>query len=61
MIEVIRCERCEEVLKPERVVWLEFSNTDGKYYKELPEGHISQGGFCFGQTCARKQLKEDHV
>jgi hypothetical protein len=46
-------------------VWLELSNTDGKYYKidelskrSIPEGHISQGAFPFGSTCAKEQLKE---
>jgi hypothetical protein len=60
-METIRCERCNEVLKPEMVIWLELSITDGKYYANFPEGHITQGGFSFGQTCAGKQLKEDHV
>lgn len=53
-----KCERCGEILVAERVVWLELSQTDGKYYRTLPVGHISQGGFPFGSTCAEKQLKE---
>jgi hypothetical protein len=64
--EIIKCERCGEALKPGRVVWLELSNTDGKYYRIreltercIPEGHTSQGAFPFGSTCADKQLKED--
>jgi hypothetical protein len=59
------CQRCGEVLKDERVVWLELSNTDGKYYKidelaerSIPEDHISQGAFPFGSTCAKKQIEE---
>ena len=60
-MDIIRCTRCEyHDLDGKRVVWLEFSNTDGKYYKELPEGHTSQGGFPFGTACAKTQLKEDH-
>ena len=59
-MEKIRCERCEEVLKPDNVIWLELSNTNGKYYACVPDGHISQGGFPFGYTCSRTQLKEDH-
>ena len=55
----IFCERCGQPLNKKRVVWLELSNTDGKYYKEIPEGHISQGGFAFGKACSIKQLKED--
>jgi hypothetical protein len=60
-----RCERCGEVLKDKRVVWLELSNTDGKYYeinelteRSIPEGHVSQGAFPFGATCAKKQIQE---
>lgn len=55
-IAVERCQRCGEELHPDRVEWLELSNTDGKYYRAIPEGHISQGAFPFGQTCATKQL-----
>ena len=59
-IQVIRCERCSEILKPETAVWLELSITDGKYYPlgKLPKGHESQGGFSFGSACAKTQLKE---
>lgn len=59
VLKVIKCERCGEVLQPERVVWLELSITDGKYYFTLPEDHESQGGFAFGSTCARKQIEEN--
>jgi len=57
-VQVIRCEKCNEILKPETTVWLELSNTDGKYYPDgqLPEGHISQGGFSFGKACAKRVL-----
>ena len=55
----IHCERCNEKLDPKRVVWLELSNTDGKYYEELPEGHVSQGGFPFGRSCAKTELNEN--
>jgi hypothetical protein len=50
----IRCEKCNEVLNPKKVVYLELSNTDGKYYETIPEGHVSQGEFPFGKTCAEK-------
>lgn len=49
----IRCERCGEELKQTQAVWLELSLTDGRYYKDLPGGHESQGGFAFGKTCAK--------
>lgn len=51
-----RCERCNEVLKPDRIVWLELSITDGQYYEEVPAGHESQGLFSFGITCAAKEI-----
>jgi len=56
--EIIKCERCGEILIPNRVKWLELSQTDGNYYVEIPKGHISQGAFSFGTTCATIQLKE---
>lgn len=59
MANVIKCERCEEVLNPKKVKWLELSQTDGNYYVDkLPVGHISQGAFSFGTACATKQIKE---
>jgi len=58
LIERSRCERCGEILK--KVIWLEFSNTDGLYYTDIPDGHVSQGIFPFGSSCAKTQLKEDH-
>lgn len=58
MNQIIRCERCNEKLNPKKVIWLELSITDGKYYSELPEGHESQGGFSFGKACSIKQLQE---
>jgi hypothetical protein len=54
--ETHRCERCGERLKATAVVWLEFSTTDGKYYTEIPKGHVSQGMFAFGKICAKNQL-----
>lgn len=50
--ETTRCERCNERLNPETVVWLELSQTDGRYYRTLPRGHKSQGSFPFGRACA---------
>jgi len=57
--QTIYCERCGEKLNPKTSVWLELSMTDGNYYKEIPEGHDSQGGFSFGKACAKSQLKEE--
>ena len=52
------CENCERKLDETKIVWLELSLTDGKYYLEIPEGHESQGGFAFGAACAAKELKK---
>ena len=30
--QTIWCERCGEKLNPKTAVWLELSNTDGRYY-----------------------------
>ena len=57
--QTIWCERCGEKLNPKTAVWLELSMTDGNYYKEIPDGHDSQGGFSFGKACAKSQLKEN--
>jgi len=46
------CTRCGRKITG-KLVQLELSNTDGKYYKELPEGHESQGWFYFGETCSK--------
>jgi hypothetical protein len=59
--QVIRCERCNEVLNPAKAVWLELSITDAKYYPPtcFPKTHESQGGFSFGKDCARTVLTKD--
>ena len=54
----VTCERCGEFIDTSAVKWLELSNTDGNYYVEIPEGHVSQGGFSFGIECATRQLNE---
>lgn len=52
------CECCEKPIKKGRAVWLELSITDGEFHKEIPKGHMSQGMFSFGSTCAKKELKK---
>ena len=54
----IRCTKCKEILTSKKIVWLELSNSDGNYYVEIPDGHISQGGFPFGSTCSKKIVNE---
>jgi hypothetical protein len=56
----IYCERCKEVLKPDRIVWLEYSQTDQKYYRVLPEEHLSQGCFPFGSGCAKIETQNSN-
>lgn len=53
----MNCECCNKELTSNKVVWLELSQTDNRYYEEIPEGHISQGAFPFGASCAKKILK----
>jgi hypothetical protein len=53
----IKCEKCGEVLDPQKAKWLELSETDGNYYATIPDGHVSQGAFSFGTKCATEQLR----
>lgn len=55
---VIKCEKCGEVLDPKKVKWLELSETDGHYYTQIPKSHTSQGAFSFGTTCATNEIKK---
>ena len=44
-----RCNMCEKPLNIERAKEVEFSNTDGEYYKDgVPEGHESLGWYMVG-------------
>ena len=54
----IKCARCGKELKGEDPIYLELSNTDFHYYLQLPEGHVSQGGFPFGTKCATLECCE---
>lgn len=60
MVEIIRCERCNEKLNPDKAVWLELSMSTGLYTDpkniEIPQ-EDSQGGFAFGSKCACAVLK----
>ena len=59
--QIIRCERCNEILIPKNVRWLELSIMDGNYYNSetFPIEHKSQGCFSFGTTCAKIELKQN--
>ena len=59
MDKIIRCTECNEILTSKKIVWLELSNTDGNFYKEIPLNHTSQGGFPFGVKCSKKVLNNE--
>lgn len=53
------CTACGKPIEPTKTKWLVLSTTDGNYYGDkLPNGHISQGAFPFGTTCATAELKK---
>tara|TARA_R110000803_G_scaffold24646_3_gene59251 strand:- start:174 stop:356 length:183 start_codon:yes stop_codon:yes gene_type:complete len=54
------CNNCGRGLNPDKIVWLELSNSDGQYYdpEKFPPSHLSQGAFAFGSACAKKELKK---
>lgn len=54
-----RCTRCNELLHPDREVWLELDQRTNTYTDQgVPEAY-SQGGFTFGKACA-KRAKAEH-
>lgn len=60
MTERQRCQRCDEELHPDRIVWLELNSHTGEWTKEAKEwtdGPESQGWFPFGVACAKRRLK----
>lgn len=57
--ENILCSRCNEVLKHNRIIWLELIEaTDDFYKKGILTGKKSQGWFPFGSACAEIKIKE---
>ena len=51
-----KCHICDRVIKNEsKIVWLEFSDTDGEFYVpgSVPENHYSLGCFPIGADCAK--------
>jgi hypothetical protein len=58
----LRCTRCSEKLDESRAVWLELDRDLLTYHLdgEVPPER-SQGGFPFGEACARTILKLDGV
>tara|TARA_R110000824_G_scaffold43358_6_gene127022 strand:+ start:910 stop:1158 length:249 start_codon:yes stop_codon:yes gene_type:complete len=58
MAETKRCYQCGRKLTDKHIpTKLELSNTNNKFYEYIPEGHLSQGCFNFGSTCAKRVLK----
>ena len=53
------CTRCGELLKADRVVWLELSWATNEYTRPgiIPEAE-SQGMWAFGASCAKAALDE---
>jgi hypothetical protein len=57
------CQNCSREIQG-KVVSLELSVDNGKYYDEskgIPKGHESQGLFDFGERCAKVANKSNHV
>lgn len=56
------CERCNTVIQPDKIVWLELRTSDSSWH--VPGAVMewtdpdSQGVFSFGATCAEIMLKE---
>jgi len=59
-----RCQRCNEQLMPDNIVWLELNNKTN-LYSDPAKVHIaeedSQGSFTFGATCAKHVLKNGGI
>jgi hypothetical protein len=54
--EVNRCERCGEDLAPGRETWLTYDQRYQAYTDQEVPMEYDQGGFSFGDACARKEL-----
>ena len=50
------CCLCGKPVLKDKMMEVELSNTDGCYYKKLPEGHESQGCFAIGPECIKKLI-----
>jgi hypothetical protein len=53
-----RCERCGELLHPDREVWLEYDQRFNGYTDQDVPSNVSQGGFPFGKACAKRVIEE---
>ncbi len=52
------CERCERVLDPKQIVWLELDTNTNLFHRpeNFPADGLSQGLFTFGRDCAKREL-----
>lgn len=51
----LRCEKCNRpLLNDDEIVWLEFDQRINKYTSAHVPEQYSQGGFPFGNDCAKK-------
>lgn len=57
MEKKFHCNGCQGKIFEHEAVWLELSNTDDRYYIDIPAGHVSQGFFAFEPYCAERELK----
>ena len=58
------CTCCGRKLHPERRTYLVMDGTTHTYHAtdaEIPADHINQGGFVFGNDCARAVVKRGGV
>lgn len=56
------CNMCGKAIDIDRSFQVEFSNTDGEYYKDsVPKGHDSLGWFMVGPECYKKALKSGRI
>ena len=61
-----KCTRCNSELNDSElinseIVWLEFSETDGNFYVNVPDGFRSSGYFPFGISCFKKELESTKI
>jgi len=57
-----KCNMCGRTIDIDRSFQVEFSDTDGEYYKDsVPEGHYSLGWFMVGPDCYKKALKSGRL
>lgn len=54
MNDPLRCKRCDQVLDPDKAVWLDLNLHTHVWRAEPWPDEVSQGAFPFGAACAEK-------